>query len=185
MTVVYSDGTSITVPAGNRSGLDITLFLNAMKDQYLPMWGDAINKSAPLKSLVPTAGTIIGGKRSLTSIRTGNVMSAGVGFFEHDTLAPPKQPTYEQPELFARAVNTRVRITGHVERAGRAGRSAVFTNAMKDLLKSARTQHARHLPGPRHRDLLRTRHLQGDDPAARRPDQRREQPAQTWDEVFG
>ena len=141
MTVVYSDGTSITVPTGNRSGLDITLFLNAMKDQYLPMWGDAINKSAPLKSLVPTAGTIIGGKRSLTSIRTGNVMSAGVGFFEHDTLAPPKQPTYEQPELFARAVNTRVRITGHVERAGRAGQSAVFTNAMKDLLKSARTQH--------------------------------------------
>lgn len=124
------------------SGLNRTTFLNRMKEQYLDKWADAVNsKTKALGMLGKKAGTIIGGRRSLTSVMTNLSQSAGVGLFEGDDLPEPSAPSYQQLEIFPRTLYCRVRFTGHVERAGRAGNSAVFAAGVKEQLASARKQH--------------------------------------------
>lgn len=128
------------VPSFN--GLNRTQFLNRMKDQYLDKWADMVNKKTrALQILGKKAGTIIGGKRSLTSVMYNYSQSAGVGLFEGDDLPEPSSPSYQQLEIFPRTLYVRVRFTGHVERAARAGNSAVFAAPVKEQLASARQQH--------------------------------------------
>lgn len=125
------------------AGLSRNAFLKRMKDQYLPKWEDAVNeKTVAWNLLGQKAGNIIGGKRSLTSVMFNYSQSAGIGLFEGDDLPTPRSPSYENLEIYPRALYARVRVTGHVERAARAGDSAVWAKPIKEQLRSARTQHA-------------------------------------------
>ena len=127
------------------TGLGRSAFANRMKDHYLKAWPDYVNNMAELlKLLGGKVGTIIGGKRSLTSVMTAHSQSAGIAFLEDGDLATPRTPSYLQLELIARALNIRVRHTGHVERAARAGNAAVFAKPVKEQLASARKEHARN-----------------------------------------
>lgn len=124
------------------AGLSRDAFINRMKDQYLPKWEDAVNeKTVAWNLLGKKAGSIIGGRRSLTSIMFNYSQSAGIGLFEDDDLPTPRAPSYAQLEIFPRAIYARVRVTGHVERAARAGNSAVFAKPVKEQLRSARSTH--------------------------------------------
>lgn len=125
------------------AGLSRESFINRMKDHYLPKWEDAVNEATVAWSLLgKKVGSIIGGRRSLTSVMFNYSQSAGIGLFENDDLPTPRAPSYAQPEIFPRAIYARVRITGHAERAARAGNTAVFAKPAKEQLRSARTQHA-------------------------------------------
>ena len=124
------------------TGLSRDAFINRMKDQYLPKWEDAVNeKTVAWNLLGKKAGSIIGGRRSLTSVMFNYSQSAGIGLFEDDDLPTPRAPSYSQLEIFPRAIYARVRVTGHVERAARAGNSAVFAKPAKEQLRSARATH--------------------------------------------
>ena len=125
----------------NIAGLSREAFINRMKDQYLPIWPDALNQQKVLMGFInKKVGTIIGGKRSLSSVMVEFSQSAGIALFEDDTLPSPQPPSYENPEIFARAIYGRVRFTGHVERAARAGQSAVWARPVREQLTSARKQ---------------------------------------------
>jgi len=124
------------------TGLGRASFLERMKDQYLPKWDDMVNdKTVLLKLIGKKVGTIVGGKKSLTSVMTSYSQSAGIALFEDDELPLPNAPTYDQLTLFPRALYARVRFTGHVERAARAGNVAVFAKPVAEQLRSARRTH--------------------------------------------
>lgn len=129
-------------PVTGIAGGSVNSFLQAYKIHYLPMAQAAINTEANLNGYMRSnkQGAMLQGKYSLTNVRYRNVQSAGASRFEYDDLPPPSAPSYENPEIFAKNLYDRVRITGDAVRAAKGGKQAAWVKPMMEQLQSAREQ---------------------------------------------
>ncbi|HYE57408.1 MAG TPA: hypothetical protein VD948_02835 [Rhodothermales bacterium] len=96
-------------------------FANLLKDDYGPRWEDHVHKEVVIWSLIAKERGKMGGKRTLTAVVSAFPQSAGIALVEDATLPTPRSLTAFNPILYARDIYTRLRWTGQVERAARAG----------------------------------------------------------------
>lgn len=122
------------------TGQSRSSFASRLKDEYIPAWEDHIHTKRVLARYIADKKGTMGGKRSLSSVMNSYPQSAGIALFENDLLPTPRTGTYFQPELISRTIYSRLRWTGHVERAGRKGNAVAWAQSRAEDMKTARIQ---------------------------------------------
>lgn len=119
--------------------------LNALKEQYLKRWPDAIRHEAMLVSkMKQQRGEMINGKYSLSMLRTADAMASAQARAEYDDLPIPDSPSYEQVELMQRAMYYRARVTGPAKRQVKTTQVA-WLKPWVDTLRSLRKSGTRQM----------------------------------------
>lgn len=121
--------------ATSRSSFDARL-----KDEILPSWDDSYHKKVVLAKLIAEKKGTMGGRRSIASLMTQPPQSAGIALRENVDLPTPRTGSYSNPVIFSRAFYTRLRRTGHVERAAKAGDKVAWAKPVIEELRGARIQ---------------------------------------------
>lgn len=115
-------------------------FAGRLKDEYIPAWEDHVHTKRVLSRYLANKKGSMGGKRSLSSVMSTYPQSTGIALFEGDTLPTTRVGTYFNPELIARTIYSRLRWTGHVERAARKGDSVAWAKSRAEDLRTSRIQ---------------------------------------------
>lgn len=115
-------------------------FLGRLKEEFIPAWEDHVHTKIVIASLLAKKKGTMGGRRSLTSVMSAYPQSAGIALFEGDTLPTPRTGEYFNPSIFSRAIYSRLRWTGHVERAARKGDKVAWSQPRTEDLRTARIQ---------------------------------------------
>lgn len=122
------------------TGQSVNSFLGRLKEEFIPAWEDHVHKKLVIAKKIATKRGTMGGRRSLTSVLTSYPQSAGIALFEGDNLPTPRTPTYVNPSIFSRSCYSRMRWTGHVERAARKGDKVAWAAPRSEDLRTARIQ---------------------------------------------
>lgn len=115
-------------------------FGGRLKDEYLDPWEDHIHTRLVIARYLAEKRGTMGGKRQLGSVMNNYPQSAGIALFENDNMPTPRTGTYFQPELISRTIYSRLRWTGHVERAARKGKAVAWAQPRAEDLRAARKQ---------------------------------------------
>lgn len=122
------------------SGQGRSTFLGRLKDEYLPKMDDHVHNKVVIAGLIASKRGTMGGQRSIASFMDSYPQSAGIALFEGSTLPTPRTGTYGNPVIWERSMYTRLRWTGHVERAARKGDSVAWAQPRAEDMKAARKQ---------------------------------------------
>lgn len=115
--------TEITVSEGaGRSSFD-----GAFQDQYLPELWDHVIQEVTLPSLICKPKGIMGGRRTLGAAVGSRPQSTGEARPENWDLPVPTVGTYTNPVLISRNIYNRLRWSGVLEAAARAGKKFAWT----------------------------------------------------------
>ena len=123
------------------TGTGRSAFDNLGKDWYGAMWQDHANDKVVILGLIGKVRGKMGGRRVLNAVVSGYPQSAGFASQEGFTLQNPTSLSAFQPELITRSVYIRLRWTGEVEDAARAGDKAAFAGPRAIELRLARKQY--------------------------------------------
>lgn len=94
-------------------------FLNFIQEEFAPKWEDHIHKKIIIAGLIAKKKGTMGGRRTLSAVKTKLPQSSGIALFEGDDLPTPDTSSAFNPTLFARSIYARLRWTGHVERSSK------------------------------------------------------------------
>lgn len=122
------------------TGTSRNSFINRLKEEFLPAWEDAVNDKVVISKLIAEKKGTMGGRRSLTSVMSQYPQSAGIALREDATLPTPRSAEYFNPAIHSRAIYSRLRWTGHVERASRGGQKVAWAAARTEELAAAKKQ---------------------------------------------
>lgn len=109
------------------TGASRSSFNNLFKDQYLPDLWDHLIQEVTLPSLICKPKGVMGGRRSLGAVITARPQSTGVALGEDWSFPTPKVGTYVNPILYCKHIYNRLRWTGVLEAAARAGKQFSWT----------------------------------------------------------
>lgn len=115
-------------------------FLDRMKEEFLPAWEDHVHKKVIASKLLAEKKGTMGGRRSLTSVMDGYPQSAGIALFEDAALPTPRAGSYFNPQIISRSIYSRLRWSGHVERAAAKGDKVAWSKPRTEDLRTARIQ---------------------------------------------
>ncbi len=122
------------------TGVSRNSFLYRLKEEFIPAWEDHYHKKVVIASLIAKKKGTMGGRRSLTSVMSRPPQSAGIALRENDDLPTPRVSAGFNPSIMSRAIYTRIRRTGHVERAARKGDKVAWSQPATEELRAARIQ---------------------------------------------
>jgi hypothetical protein len=115
-------------------------FTGRFKIEFMEEWDKHVHTEAKLPSMIAKKKGTMGGFESLGSVVTSLPQSAGIGLFEGSTLPTPRVGSQLNPVLHARDVYTRLRWTGHVERAARKGDKVAWMAPRRQDIEHANEQ---------------------------------------------
>ena len=129
-----------TVETSGLAGQSRSNFANRLKTDFMEKWEDHVHKKTIIADKIAKKIGTMGGKESLGSVATALPQSAGIAAFEGDTLPTATAGSYFQPTVHARDLYTRLRWTGQVRRAARAGNKHAWTMPVKEDTMAADAQ---------------------------------------------
>lgn len=115
-------------------------FLGRLKEEFLPAWEDHIHSKVIISKMIAQKKGTMGGRRSLSSVLASLPQSSGIALFENDVLPQPSVGTYFNPAISSRTMYSRLRWTGHVERAAKKGDKVAWAAPRAEDMRAARLQ---------------------------------------------
>jgi len=115
-------------------------FQGRLKTEFLPKWDDHVHKKTKVAEKIAKKKGTMGGLESLGSVMDALPQSAGIALLEGHDLPNPTVGSYFQPKLHSRSIYTRLRWTGHVERAARKGDKHAWAKPRAEDMKAADEQ---------------------------------------------
>lgn len=115
-------------------------FIGRFKDEYLPKLDDHVHDKLVVAGLIAKKRGSMGGQRSIGSFLSVFPQSAGISLFEGDTLPTPRASEYANPTIIERTCYSRLRWSGHVERAAAKGDKVAWAQPRAEDMRAARKQ---------------------------------------------
>lgn len=136
--MAFTDTLIEATPSGG--GQWRSTFLGRLKEEFVPAWEDHVHTKLVIAKIIASKKGTMGGRRQLSSVMASYPQSSGIALGENDDMPTPRVGTYFNPSIFSRAIYSRLRWTGHVERATRKGDKVSWATARTEDLRTSRIQ---------------------------------------------